>query len=113
MTALTAGAWPPCAPPAPTSPLRRCQRRLDGRRGHRPIDRMMVHGVALVETARRQSRLRGHGRVAHCPVPVVADESVQTLADVEQLAAAGVGGINLKLMKVRAGAGAGNLAAGA
>ena len=33
-------------------------------------------------------------------MPVVADESVQTVADVEQLAAAGVGGINLKLMKV-------------
>jgi L-alanine-DL-glutamate epimerase-like enolase superfamily enzyme len=29
----------------------------------------------------------------------VADESVQTLADVERLAAAGVAGVNLKLMK--------------
>ena len=32
-------------------------------------------------------------------IPVVADESCQTLADVEALAAAGVRGINLKLMK--------------
>ncbi len=33
-------------------------------------------------------------------LPVVADESVRTLADVEALAAVGVRGINLKLMKV-------------
>ena len=33
-------------------------------------------------------------------LPLVADESVQTLQDVERLAAAGVRGINLKLMKV-------------
>ena len=36
----------------------------------------------------------------HVPVPVVADESLQTLADVERLAAAGVRGVNLKLMKL-------------
>jgi L-alanine-DL-glutamate epimerase-like enolase superfamily enzyme len=41
------------------------------------------------------------GRVqAAVDVPVVADESLQTLADVDRLAAAGVRGINLKLMKV-------------
>jgi L-alanine-DL-glutamate epimerase-like enolase superfamily enzyme len=33
-------------------------------------------------------------------VPVVADESVQTADDLERLAAGGVQGINLKLMKV-------------
>jgi L-alanine-DL-glutamate epimerase-like enolase superfamily enzyme len=33
-------------------------------------------------------------------VPIVADESVQTAEDLERLAAAGVQGINLKLMKV-------------
>ncbi len=33
-------------------------------------------------------------------LPIVADESVQTLDHVERLAAAGVQGINLKLMKV-------------
>ncbi|MCA9865468.1 MAG: dipeptide epimerase [Anaerolineae bacterium] len=65
------------------------------------IDRMMAHGVALVEQPVAKADFEGMGRVqAHSPVPVVADESVQTLADVEQLAAAGVGGINLKLMKV-------------
>jgi L-alanine-DL-glutamate epimerase-like enolase superfamily enzyme len=36
---------------------------------------------------------------AHTDLPVVADESLQTLADLEALAAAGVRGINLKLMK--------------
>lgn len=34
------------------------------------------------------------------PIPIVADESVQTMKDVEELAAAGVRGINVKLMKV-------------
>ncbi|HFC12453.1 MAG TPA: dipeptide epimerase, partial [Anaerolineae bacterium] len=33
-------------------------------------------------------------------IPIVADETVQMLDDVEKLAAAGVRGINLKLMKV-------------
>lgn len=33
-------------------------------------------------------------------IPVVADESVQTMEDIEKLGAAGVAGINLKLMKV-------------
>jgi len=33
-------------------------------------------------------------------IPVVADESVQTVEDVEELGAAGVRGINVKLMKV-------------
>ncbi|MEA2708324.1 MAG: L-Ala-D/L-Glu epimerase [Phycisphaerales bacterium] len=33
-------------------------------------------------------------------IPIVADESVQTLVDVERLGRAGVRGINLKLMKV-------------
>jgi L-alanine-DL-glutamate epimerase-like enolase superfamily enzyme len=36
----------------------------------------------------------------HTRVPVVADESVQTVEDVERLAAAHVRGINVKLMKV-------------
>lgn len=67
----------------------------------REIGRMVELGVALVEQPTAKSDYKGMGRVqAACAVPVVADESVQTLADVERLAAAGVGGINLKLMKV-------------
>lgn len=65
------------------------------------IDRMVALGVALVEQPVAKSDYEGMGRVqAASAVPVVADESVQTMADVERLAAAGVGGINLKLMKV-------------
>ncbi|MCL4804427.1 MAG: dipeptide epimerase [Anaerolineae bacterium] len=65
------------------------------------IDRMVALGVALVEQPVAKNDYEGMGRVqAACAVPVVADESVQTMADVERLAAAGVGGINLKLMKV-------------
>lgn len=65
------------------------------------IDRMAALGVALVEQPVAKSDYEGMGRVqAASAVPVVADESVQTMADVERLAAAGVGGINLKLMKV-------------
>jgi L-alanine-DL-glutamate epimerase-like enolase superfamily enzyme len=36
----------------------------------------------------------------HTSIPIVADESVQTIEDIEQLGAAGVRGINLKLMKL-------------
>jgi L-alanine-DL-glutamate epimerase-like enolase superfamily enzyme len=36
----------------------------------------------------------------HTSIPIVADESVQTIEDVKTLADAGVRGINLKLMKV-------------
>ena len=65
------------------------------------IDRLLAYGVALVEQPVAKHDYEGIGRVqAQCAVPVVADESVQTMADVERLAAAGVGGINLKLMKV-------------
>lgn len=65
------------------------------------IGRMVDLGVTLIEQPVAKDDYEGMGRVqAACAVPVVADESVQTLADVERLAAAGVGGINLKLMKV-------------
>lgn len=67
----------------------------------RAIDAMMMHDIALVEQPVARGDFTGMGHVqAHCPVPVVADESVQTIADVERLAAEGIRGINLKLMKV-------------
>ncbi|WP_374686829.1 dipeptide epimerase [Promineifilum sp.] len=67
----------------------------------RHIETLLSHGVALVEQPVAKGDYAGMGRVqAACPVPVVADESVQTMADVGRLAEAGVGGINLKLMKV-------------
>jgi L-alanine-DL-glutamate epimerase-like enolase superfamily enzyme len=48
----------------------------------------------------RKDDIAGLGYVqAHTAIPVVADESCQSLADVEALAAAGVAGVNLKLQK--------------
>ncbi len=65
------------------------------------IDRMLAHGVSLVEQPTAKGDFAGMGRVqAACAVPVVADESLQTVADVDRLAAAGVRGVNLKLMKL-------------
>jgi L-Ala-D/L-Glu epimerase len=56
--------------------------------------------IELVEQPVRQDDLPGMGAVQRATsIPVVADESCQSLADVEALAAAGVAGINLKLMK--------------
>ncbi len=58
-------------------------------------------GLEMVEQPVPRDDIEGLGYVqAHLDVPVVADESVRTVADVERLAAAGVQGINLKLMKV-------------
>lgn len=65
------------------------------------IERLLAYGVALVEQPVAKDDIEGMGRVqAVCPVPVVADESLQSLADVEALARVGVRGINLKLMKL-------------
>lgn len=65
------------------------------------IARLLPYDIALVEQPVAKDDIAGMGRVqAACAVPVVADESVQTMANIEQLAAAGVQGINLKLMKV-------------
>lgn len=58
------------------------------------------YDLELIEQPVAKDDIDGMGLVqAHTRVPVVADESVQTLADVERLAAAGVAGVNLKLMK--------------
>jgi L-alanine-DL-glutamate epimerase-like enolase superfamily enzyme len=63
--------------------------------------KMLAYGVSFIEQPVPKGEIEAMGRVqAQVDVPVVADESVQTLADVERLAAAGVQGINLKLMKL-------------
>jgi L-alanine-DL-glutamate epimerase-like enolase superfamily enzyme len=51
-----------------------------------PLDRHDIPGMGQVQRA--------------TSIPIVADESLQTLTDIEALSAAGVAGINLKLMKV-------------
>ena len=67
----------------------------------RHIQALTPYKLEMVEQPVPQDEIAGLGYVqAHVDVPVVADESVQTMADVEQLAAAGVLGINLKLMKI-------------
>jgi L-alanine-DL-glutamate epimerase-like enolase superfamily enzyme len=67
----------------------------------RRVRALAPYDLEMVEQPVPKDDIAGLGYVqAHTAVPVVADESVRTLADVEQLAAAGVRGINLKLMKV-------------
>ena len=67
----------------------------------RRLAALAPYDLELIEQPVPKEEIEGMGYVqAHVDVPVVADESVQTLADVERLAAAGVQGINLKLMKV-------------
>jgi L-alanine-DL-glutamate epimerase-like enolase superfamily enzyme len=59
------------------------------------------YALDFIEQPVARDNFEGMGLVqAACDVPVVADESVQTAQDLERLAAAGVQGINLKLMKV-------------
>jgi len=63
----------------------------------RHVAALAPYDLELIEQTVAKEDIDGMGRVqAHTPVPVVADESVQTLADVERLAAAGVAGVNLK-----------------
>ena len=62
---------------------------------------LLRYNLSFIEQPVPKSEIEAMGWVqAAVNVPVVADESVQTLADVERLAAAGVQGINLKLMKL-------------
>jgi L-alanine-DL-glutamate epimerase-like enolase superfamily enzyme len=57
--------------------------------------------LELVEQPLEKHDIEGMGRLqAHTSLPIVADESVQTMDDVEHLGMAGVRGINLKLMKI-------------
>jgi L-alanine-DL-glutamate epimerase-like enolase superfamily enzyme len=67
------------------------------------LERALDAGLAveLFEQPCRRDDLAGLREVAaHAPVPVVADESARSLADVEAIAAAGAAaGVNLKLAK--------------
>lgn len=59
------------------------------------------YDLELIEQPLPKEQIEEMGRVQRqTSIPIVADESVQTPDDVERLAAAGVRGINLKLMKV-------------
>jgi L-alanine-DL-glutamate epimerase-like enolase superfamily enzyme len=64
------------------------------------VRRLEPLDIELIEQPVRKEDIAGMGAVQRATeIPVVADESCQSLADVEALAAAGVRGINLKLMK--------------
>lgn len=57
--------------------------------------------LTFVEQPVPKDDIEGLGFVqSRVDLPIVADESVQTIADIERLAALGVQGVNLKLMKV-------------
>ena len=80
--------------------------RVDANAGWSPgeaillIERLAPFGLELIEQPVRKDDFSGMGYVqARTSIPVVADESCQSLADVEALAGVGVQGINLKLMK--------------
>jgi L-Ala-D/L-Glu epimerase len=65
------------------------------------LERLMAYDLELVEQPVPKDDFAGMGYVqAHVDVPVVADESVRSLADLDRLAEAGVWAINIKLMKV-------------
>jgi L-alanine-DL-glutamate epimerase-like enolase superfamily enzyme len=67
----------------------------------RRVRELAAFDLELIEQPVAEHDIAGLGYVqAHTDVPVVADESVQSLGDVERLAAAGVRGVNLKLMKI-------------
>ncbi len=57
--------------------------------------------VEMIEQPVPGSDIEGLGYVQkHTDIPIVADESVQSIEDIDALAKAGVQGINLKLMKL-------------
>ena len=67
----------------------------------RQVKALAPYHLEMIEQPVAKDDIEGMGYVqAHTDIPIVADESVRSLADVEALAAAGVKGINLKLMKI-------------
>ena len=67
----------------------------------RHIQELEPYNLEMIEQPTAKDDIEGMGFVqAHTKIPIVADESVRSLADVEALAKAGVQGINLKLMKI-------------
>lgn len=67
----------------------------------RHVETMAQYDLEMIEQPMGRNEIEGMGEVQkHTDLPIVADESVQTMEDIERLGAAGVKGINLKLMKV-------------
>ncbi|MGQ9491369.1 MAG: dipeptide epimerase [Anaerolineae bacterium] len=81
--------------------------RVDANAGWSPeeavaqLRRLQNLELEMVEQPVAKDDIAGLGYVqAHTDLPIVADESLQSAADLEALAAAGIRGINLKLQKV-------------
>ncbi len=65
------------------------------------LRRMEKYNLEMVEQPLAKDAIEDMGLLqSRTSIPIVADESVQSLADVARLADAGVSGINVKLMKV-------------
>ncbi len=65
------------------------------------VYQMQKYHLEMIEQPLVKNDIEGLGLVQKTTdIPIVADESVQSIEDVERLADAGVKGINLKLMKV-------------
>ncbi len=67
----------------------------------RHVEKLAPLNLEMIEQPNARDAIEEMGEVQrHTDLPIVADESVQTMEDIERLGAAGVKGINLKLMKV-------------
>jgi L-alanine-DL-glutamate epimerase-like enolase superfamily enzyme len=67
----------------------------------RMVARLELYDLEMIEQPVPKEDIAGLGYVQkHTRLPVVADESLQSIEDVDRLARAGVQAINLKLMKV-------------
>lgn len=65
------------------------------------LRRFEPFGLEMIEQPLAKGEIEKMGLLQSLTsIPIVADESVQTVADVQRLADAGVNGINVKLMKV-------------
>jgi L-alanine-DL-glutamate epimerase-like enolase superfamily enzyme len=67
----------------------------------RAIELLAELGLTLIEQPTGADDIRALGFVqARSAIPVIADESFQSATDLDRLAEAGVGGVNVKLMKL-------------
>lgn len=65
------------------------------------IKKLEPYHLELIEQPLPKNEIAGMGHLQEqTKIPIVADESVQTLEDIDALGAAGVKGVNLKLMKI-------------
>lgn len=65
------------------------------------LPQLEANGLELIEQPLVKEDIEGLGLIqARTAIPIVADESLQSLKDLERLVAAGIKGVNLKLMKI-------------